>query len=146
MEWKPPGPPRPTRALMSETKVKTTLICFLGRKGIEYTENLAHVVWLTTDVLSLSFGTSEKIDLSCEAWIVPLQHDNAPSSRTLSIKKILAKGSTMVLKQPPCSPDVAPRDCLLSPTREDHLEVLHFESMEEDWEACGFRSKQSAGE
>jgi hypothetical protein len=69
------------------------------------------------DILSPSCGTSEKVDLSCEAWIVPRQmyseHDNASSCKTLSVNKILAKDSTMILKQPRCSPDLASCDPLL---------------------------------
>jgi hypothetical protein len=83
------------------------------------------------DVLSPSFGTSETADLSLFPDKRILQHNKASSCRTLSVKKILAKDSTMILKQPPCSPDLAPCDSLLFPTRKNHLKMSHFESMGE---------------
>ena len=53
-----------------------------------------------------------------EAWTKKtwmLHHDNSPSHASLLIREFLAKQETIVVPQPPYSPDLAPADFFLFP-------------------------------
>ena len=50
---------------------------------------------------------------SNNSWI--FHHDNAPSHSSLIMTEFLAKHETIVIAQPPCSPDLAPCDIFLFP-------------------------------
>jgi transposase len=49
-------------------------------------------------------------ELWCVVWI--LHHDKAPAHKALSVKQFLAQKSITEMEYPPCSPDLAPNDCL----------------------------------
>ena len=50
-----------------------------------------------------------------KSWL--LHHDNAPAHNALSIRQFLAEKNMAVLEQPPYSPDLAPCDFFLFPTK-----------------------------
>jgi transposase len=69
-----------------------------------------------------------------EAWTNKtwmLHHDNAPPRVSLLIREFLAKQETIVMPQPPYSPDLAPVDFFLFPKLKSTLKGRRFQMVEE---------------
>ena len=69
-----------------------------------------------------------------EAWTNKtrmLHHDNAPPHASLLIREFLAKQETIVVPQPPYSPDLAPADFFLFPKLKSTLKGRRFQTVEE---------------
>ena len=69
-----------------------------------------------------------------EAWTNKtwtLHHDNAPAHASLLIREFLAKQETIVVPQPPYSPDLAPADFFLFPKFKSTLKGRRFQTIEE---------------
>ena len=69
-----------------------------------------------------------------EAWTNKtwmLNHDSAPSHASLLIREFLAKQETIVVPQPPYSPDLAPADFFLFPKLKSTLKGRRFQTVEE---------------
>jgi len=106
-----------------------------------------------------------------EAWTNKtwmLHHDNAPAHASLIIHEFLAKQDTIVMPQPPYSPDLAPADFFLFPKLKSTLKGRRFQTIEEikenslqdlcvilqntfqdtfqNWEKCWERCIKSRGE
>ena len=60
-----------------------------------------------------------------------LHHDNAPAHASLLIREFLAKQETIVVPQPPYSPDLAPADFFLFPKLKSTLKGRRFQTKEE---------------
>ena len=52
-----------------------------------------------------------------KSWI--LNNDNASVHTSMLVREFLAKNKTVIMLQPPCSPDLAPADFFLFPITED---------------------------
>ena len=101
-QWKSPGSPRPKKARMSRSAVKTMLITFFDIKGIVHHEYLPQGTTVNqhvyTDILR---RLREKIRLKrpelwrSKSWL--LHHDNAPAHRALSVQQYCAKNSVILL-------------------------------------------------
>lgn len=63
------------------------------------------------------------------SWI--LHHDNAPAHRSLLVTEFLAKHATVILPQPPYSPDLSPADYFLFARLKKPLKGRRFESIED---------------
>jgi hypothetical protein len=91
MGWKSPGPPRPKRALISESKVKKMFIYFSDCKGIVHREFVScDQTVIEMFCLQILEGLRRLIcrvrpELLAGNWI--LQHDNAPSCITFSSRR-----------------------------------------------------------
>jgi len=69
-----------------------------------------------------------------EAWTNKtwmLHHDNAPAHASLLIREFLAKQDTIVVPQPPYSPDLAPAAFFLFPKLKSTLKGRRFQTIEE---------------
>src|SRR5215469_3395240 len=69
-----------------------------------------------------------------EAWTNKtwmLHHDNAPAHTLLLIREFSAKQETIVVPQPPYSPDLAPADFFLFPKLKSTLKGRRFQTVEE---------------
>jgi transposase len=64
-----------------------------------------------------------------KTWI--LHHDNAPPHASLVIREFLAKQETIVVPQPPFSPDLAPADFFVFPKLKSTLKARRFQTVEE---------------
>jgi transposase len=64
-----------------------------------------------------------------KTWM--LHHDNAPPHASLLILEFLAKQETIVVPQPPYSPDLAPADFFLFPKLKSTLKGRRFQTAEE---------------
>ena len=69
-----------------------------------------------------------------EAWTNKtwmLHNDNAPAHASLLIREFLARQETIVVPQPPYSPDLAPADFFLFPKLKSTLKGRRFLTIEE---------------
>jgi len=60
-----------------------------------------------------------------------LHHDNAPPHASLLIREFLVKQETIVMPQPPYSPDLAPADFFLFQKLKSTLKGRRFQTVEE---------------
>ncbi|KYN13102.1 hypothetical protein ALC57_14709, partial [Trachymyrmex cornetzi] len=63
------------------------------------------------------------------SWI--LHHDNAPAHTSLLVSSFLAKHDTIIMPQPPYSPDLAPCDFFLFPKLKRPMKGRRFATIEE---------------
>lgn len=132
-EWLTPTSPRPKKARMSKSKVKTMLIVFFDAKGLVHKEfvpqgqtvNSTYYVQVLDRLRKRVVRTRKEI---AATW--QLHHDNAPCHTALRVQEFLAKHSLVTLPQPPYSPDMAPADFFLFPKIKTALKGIHFGSIE----------------
>ena len=63
------------------------------------------------------------------SWL--LHHDNAPAHSSLLVRNFLAKNNTVIVLQPPYSPDLAPCDFFLFPRFKRPMKGRRFATIEE---------------
>ena len=63
------------------------------------------------------------------SWL--LHHDNAPAHSSLLVRNFLAKNNTLIMPQPPYSPDLAPCDFFLFPRLKRPMKRRRFATIEE---------------
>ena len=132
-EWHTAGSPKPKKARMSKSKVKTMLIVFFDAKGIVHKEfvpqgqtvNAAYYVDVLEKLRRRVVRTRKEI---AATW--RLHHDNAPSHTALLVREFLAKHKVATLSQPPYSPDMAPADYFLFPKIKFSMKGTRFASIE----------------
>jgi len=130
-EWYTKISPRPKKARMSRSKVKTMIIVFFDSRGIVYKEfvppglTVNHAIY--KDVLERLRKRVQQVRTDiADDWV--LHHDNAPAHTALSIREFLT--NIPVLPHPPYSPDLAPCDLYLFPKLKLNLKGHHFGTME----------------
>ena len=64
-----------------------------------------------------------------QSWI--LHHDNAPAHTSMLVREFLAKNKTVIMPQPPYSPDLAPADFFLFPKLKTPMKGKRFATIEE---------------
>ncbi|KAG5323528.1 MOS1T transposase, partial [Acromyrmex heyeri] len=62
-------------------------------------------------------------------WL--LHHDNAPAHTSLLVREFLAKNNTLMMPQPPYSPDLAPCDFFLFPQLKRPMKGRRYATIEE---------------
>ncbi|KAG5344480.1 MOS1T transposase, partial [Acromyrmex charruanus] len=62
-------------------------------------------------------------------WL--LHHDNAPAHTSLLVREFLAKNNTLMMPQPPYSPDLAPCDFFLFPKLKRPMKGRRYATIEE---------------
>lgn len=132
-EWHTTESPRPKKARMSKSKVKSMLIAFFDSKGVVHKEfvppgqtvNAAFYVEVLTRLKKRVARIRPEI---ANTWV--LHHDNAPSHASLLVREFLAKQTVATLPQPPYSPDLAPPDFFLFPRLKSSLKGHHFGTVE----------------
>ena len=134
-QWKRPDEPRPKKARQVRSNVKVLLTVFFDYNGIVHYEFLPTGRTVNKEYyLEVLRRLREKIrqkrpDLWAEkSWI--LHHDNAPAHASLLIRSFLAKNGTIVLQQPPYSPDLAPCDFFLFPKMKRTLKGQRFDTID----------------
>ncbi|KAG5347613.1 MOS1T transposase, partial [Acromyrmex charruanus] len=60
-----------------------------------------------------------------------LHHDNAPAHTSLLVREFLAKNNTLMMPQPPYSPDLAPCDFFLFPKLKRPMKGRRYATIEE---------------
>jgi histone-lysine N-methyltransferase SETMAR len=112
MQWKTQNSPRPKKPRMSQSRVKTMLVCFCDHKGIAHYEFIAqgqtvnqqHYLEVLTRLRESVRRKRPK--LWPDKWI--LSHDNAPAHDALRVRQFLPKNSVIKMDHPPYSPGLAP--------------------------------------
>lgn len=112
-QWLSPGAPRPKKARMSKSKVKTMLICFFDSKGVVHKEfvppgQTVNQVFYRDVLERLRKRVLRVRPEIAKTWV--LHHDNAPCHTAFSVSQFLVSKGIATLPQPPYSPDMSPCD------------------------------------
>ncbi|UYV64880.1 hypothetical protein LAZ67_3002255 [Cordylochernes scorpioides] len=117
-QWKLPHEPRPKKARQVRSNVKVLLTVFFDCRGVVHHEFLPQGRTVNKEYyLQIMRNLREAIrqkrpDLwKNKNWL--LHHDNAPAHTSLLVRNILAINNTLMMPQPPYSPDLAPCDFFL---------------------------------
>jgi histone-lysine N-methyltransferase SETMAR len=135
MQWKTTHSPRPKKAQMSKSKIKTMLVVFFDIQGIIMTQyvppgqtmNQTYYIELLTKLRGKI--RRKRPELWKNGWI--LHQDNALAHSALLVRQFLAKKQVPVLHHAPYSPDLAPCDFFLFPRSKHSLKGTHFQSTED---------------
>ena len=129
-EWHTKSSPRPKKARMRRSRVKTMIIVFstavaLCTKNLYLQNNHAFY----KDVLERLRKRAKRVrrDIA-DDWV--LQHDNKPAHTALSIREFLVNKNIPVLPHPPYSPDLTTCDFYHFPRLKSKLKGHHFGRME----------------
>lgn len=133
-QWLSPNAPRPKKARMSKSKVKTMIITLFDSRGIVHKEFVPHGQTVNQHFYCEVLERLRKRVLRvrpeiANTWI--LHHDNAPCHTALKVSQYLTSKGITVLPQPPYSPDMSPCDFFLFPKVKSVVKGTHFESIEE---------------
>ncbi|UYV63804.1 hypothetical protein LAZ67_2005705, partial [Cordylochernes scorpioides] len=124
-----PHEPRPKKARQVRSNVKVLLTVFFDCRGVVHHEFLPQGRTVNNEyylhvMRNLREAIRQKrLDLwKNKNWL--LHHDNAPAHTSLLVRDFLAKNNTLMMPQPPYSPDMAP--CVL-----DRLRFLPIKKMDQ---------------
>lgn len=132
-EWHTKQSPRPKKARMSKSKVKTMLIIFFDSRGIVHKEfvppgSTVNAAFYKEVLLRLKNRVARVRPDLVNNWT--LHHDNAPAHTAFLCTSALAKMGVPVLPHPPYSPDLSPPDFFLFPLVKRKLKGRRFDSIE----------------
>lgn len=135
-QWKFSEEQRPKKARQVRSNVKVLLTVFFDYNGIVHHEFLPSGRTVNKEYyLQVLRNLREAIRRKRpefwrdNSWI--LHHDNAPAHSALLIQEFLAKHNTVVMPQPPYSPDMAPCDFFLFPKVKRTLKGQRFSTIDE---------------
>ncbi|UYV69451.1 hypothetical protein LAZ67_6003646, partial [Cordylochernes scorpioides] len=116
--WHTKSSPRPKKARMSKSRIKTMIIVFLDIRGIVHCEFVPQGQTVNSafylEVLRRLKRRIARVRTDIKDT-VKLHHDNATSYTAFIITNFLARSNTPVIPHPPNSPDLAPCDFFLFP-------------------------------
>ena len=117
-DWHTQSSPKPKKARMSKSRIKTKLIVFIDVRGTVHFEfvpqgQTANAA-LYLEVLKRLKRRVARVGPDIKD-VFKLHHDNAPSHTAFNVTTYLTQGKTPVVPQPPCSPDLVPCDFFSSP-------------------------------
>ncbi|UYV63026.1 hypothetical protein LAZ67_2002885 [Cordylochernes scorpioides] len=131
-QWKLPHEPRPKKARQVRSNVKVLLTVFFDCRGVVHHEFLPQGRMVNKEYyLQVMRNLREAIrqkrpDLwKNKNWL--LHHDNAPAHTSLLVCDFLAKNNTLMMPQPPYSPDLAPCDFFLFPKLKRPMKGRRYE-------------------
>ncbi|UYV85140.1 hypothetical protein LAZ67_X004709 [Cordylochernes scorpioides] len=135
-QWKLPHEPRPKKARQVRSNVKVLLTVFFDCRGVVHHEFLPHGRTVNKEYyLQVMRNLREAIrqkrpDLwKNKNWL--LHHDNAPAHTSLLVRDFLAKNNTLMMLQPPYSPDLAPCDLFLFPNLKRPIKGRRYATLDE---------------
>ena len=125
-EWHRSNSPRPKKAKMSKSKIKTMLICFFDSQGVVHKEfrpqgQTVHKQYYREFPERLRKRVHRVRPEIVDTWM--LHHDNAPCHTSISVNEFLAKKDISMVPQPPYSPDLSPCEFFLFPKLKFHLKI-----------------------
>ncbi|UYV67646.1 hypothetical protein LAZ67_5001447 [Cordylochernes scorpioides] len=116
--WHTKSSPRPKKARMSKSRIKTMIIVFFDIRGIVHCEFVPQGQTVNSafylEVLRRLKRRIARVRTDIKDT-VKLHHDNATSHTAFIITNFLARSNTPVIPHPPYSPDLAPCDFFLFP-------------------------------
>ena len=113
-QWRTTNEPRPKKARMSKSKIKSMIIIFFDISGIIHHEFVPHgktvnSVYYLEVLQRLNDAVKVKRpEKQTGGWI--LHHDNAPVHTAKIVTNYIRNNNITILPQPPYSPDLAPSD------------------------------------
>ncbi|UYV68017.1 hypothetical protein LAZ67_5002806 [Cordylochernes scorpioides] len=135
-QWKLPHEPRPKKARRVRSNVKVLLTVFFDCRGVVHHEFLPQSRTVNKEYyLQVMRNFREAIrqkrpDLwKNKNWL--LHHDNAPAHTSLLVRDFLAKNNTLMMPQPPYSPDLAPCDFFLFPKLKRPMKGRRYATLDE---------------
>ncbi|UYV84067.1 hypothetical protein LAZ67_X001053 [Cordylochernes scorpioides] len=115
-QWKLPHEPRPKKARQVRSNVKVLLTVFFDCRGVVHHEFLPQAI------------RQKRPDLwKNKNWL--LHH--APAHISLLVRDFLAKNNTLMIPQPPYSPDLAPCDFFLFPKLKRPMKRRRYATLDE---------------
>lgn len=134
--WKHSTSPRAKKARQVRSKVKVLLTVFFDYHGVVHQEFLPQGRTVNKEYylevmrrLREAIRQKRPVLWQNNSWL--LHHDNAPAHASMLISKFLAKNSTVLMPQPPYSPDMAPCDFFLFPKLKRPLKGRRFDNIDE---------------
>ncbi|UYV83425.1 hypothetical protein LAZ67_23000967 [Cordylochernes scorpioides] len=135
-QWKLPHDPRPKKARQVRSNVKVLLTVFFDCRGVVHHEFLPQGRTVNKEYyLQVMRNLREAIrqkrpDLwKNKNWL--LHHDNTPAHTSLLVRDFLAKNNTLIMSQPPYSPDLAPCDFFLFPKLKRPMKGRRYATLDE---------------
>ncbi|UYV67193.1 hypothetical protein LAZ67_4004296 [Cordylochernes scorpioides] len=131
--WHTKSSPRPKKARMSKSRIKTMIIVFLDIRGIVHCEFVPQGQTVNSAFYLEVLRRLKRRIARVKADIkdtVKLHHDNATSHTAFIITNFLARSNTPVIPHPPYSPDLAPCDFFLFPRLKREMKGKHWETVE----------------
>ncbi|UYV84478.1 hypothetical protein LAZ67_X002338 [Cordylochernes scorpioides] len=117
-QWKLPHEPRPKKARQVRSNVKVLLTVFFDFRGVVHHEFFPQAI------------RQKRPDLwKNKNWL--LHHDNAPAHTSLLVRDLLAKNNTLMMPQPPYSPELAPCNFLLFPKLKRPMKGRRYATLDE---------------
>ncbi|UYV65869.1 hypothetical protein LAZ67_3005764 [Cordylochernes scorpioides] len=131
-EWHTPASPRPKKARMSKSPVKTMLIVFFDKQGLIHKEFVPQGKTVNAEFYKevlrrLHKAVKRKRQDLAQRW--RLHHDNAPAHTAFLVTSYLTRIGVEVLPQPPYSPDMRPPDFFLFPKVKGCLKGHRFDDI-----------------
>ncbi|UYV70795.1 hypothetical protein LAZ67_8000653 [Cordylochernes scorpioides] len=131
--WPTKSSPRPKKARMSKSRIKTMIIVFFDIRGIVHCESVPQGQTVNSafylEVLRRLKRRIARVRTDIKDT-VKLHHDNATSHTAFIITNFLARSNTPVIPHPPYSPDLAPCDLFLFPRLKREMKGKHWETVE----------------
>ncbi|UYV62125.1 hypothetical protein LAZ67_1007912 [Cordylochernes scorpioides] len=135
-QWKLPHEPRPKKARQVRSNVKVLLTVFFDCRGVVHHKFLPQGRTVNKEYyLQVMRNLREAIlqkrpDLwKNKNWL--LHHDNAPAHTSLLVRDFLAKNNTLMMPQPPYSPELAPCDFFLFPKLKRPMKGRRYAMLDE---------------
>ncbi|UYV77251.1 hypothetical protein LAZ67_15000235 [Cordylochernes scorpioides] len=130
--WHTKSSPRPKKARMSKSRIKTMIIVFFDIRGIVHCELVPQGQTVNSafylEVLRRLKRRIARVRTDIKDT-VKLHHDNATSHTAFIItNNFLARSNTPVIPHPPYSPDLAPCDLFLFPRLKREMKGKHWET------------------
>ncbi|UYV64164.1 hypothetical protein LAZ67_2006834 [Cordylochernes scorpioides] len=132
-QWKLPHEPRPKKARQVRSNVKVLLKVFFDCRGVVHNEFLPQGRTVNKEyylqVCAKQSARNARICGRTKKWL--LHHDNAPAHTSLLVRDFLAKNNTLMMPQPPYSPDLAPCDFFLFPKLKRPMKGQRYATLDE---------------
>ncbi|UYV64925.1 hypothetical protein LAZ67_3002462 [Cordylochernes scorpioides] len=135
-QWKLPHEPRPKKARQVQSNVKVLLTVFFDCRGVVHHEFLPQARTVNKEYyLQVMRNLREAIRQKRpnlwknKNWL--LHHDNAPAHTSLLVRDFLAKNNTLMMPQPPYSPDLVPCNFLLFPKLKRPMKGRRYATLDE---------------
>ncbi|UYV70135.1 hypothetical protein LAZ67_7001931 [Cordylochernes scorpioides] len=135
-QWKLPHEPRPKKARQVRSNVKVLLTVLFDCRGVVLHEFLPQGRTVNKEYyLEVMRNLREAIRQKRpdfwknKNWL--LHHDNAPVHASLLVRDFLAKNNTLMMPQPPYSPDLAPCDFFLFPKLKRPMKGRRYATLDE---------------
>ncbi|UYV78297.1 hypothetical protein LAZ67_16000889 [Cordylochernes scorpioides] len=132
-QWKLPHEPRPKKARQVWSNVKVLLTVFFDCRGVVHHEFLPQGRMVNKEyylqVMRKAIRKKHPDLWKNKNWL--LHHDNVPAHTSLLVRDLLSKNNTLMMLQPPYSPDLAPCDFFMFPKLKRPMKGQRYATLDE---------------